>query len=301
MKNGSDKVIAIDKVKLNQLLVNTVEPKKKIKIAHIVNPVKVEPDNPSHLYTAQPITFQTMINAQEFAKNSTLNIDVSLFTAQYPEDREIIPQIGFTVTSNLDKSIHDFVDMKNKSKKLPRVIDIIQKLYDHSDAEFFIYSNADIAVRRNFYVVLGKLISQGFDSLCIHRVDIPKEIPDIGVLDVTMLEIIYRLKGDWHPGHDCFVFRRAIVPNMDCGHVFVGYPPIGAVLKNQIRVNSNKFGEMSSEVNLTFHLGKDQAWLPKSKKNKEYKIINKMLAKELREKKQIDEDIETESVEQFIK
>jgi hypothetical protein len=297
MKNNGGKVISIDKIKLTEILSSQSEQsgKKKISIAHIINPVKVGPDNPSHLYVAQPVTFQTMINAQNYAKGV---VDVKLFTAQYSEDREIIPDSGFVITSDLEKSIHDYAELKNKSKKLPTVNDIIKKLYNNSNAEYFIYSNADIAVRKNFYVVLSKLINSGFDAFCIHRMDVMKEIPDIGILDVSLLEVIYRLKGETHPGHDCFVFRRDIIPNMDCGNVFVGYPPIGAVLKNEIKVNCRRMGELSSDVNLTFHLGKDQSWLPKSKNNKEYKILNKMLAKELKEKRGIDEDIEIESVEE---
>ena len=59
------------------------------KIAHIINPIKV--DRSSDLFIAQTITFETMKIAHDFAKEK---VKVDLFSAQYPEDRCIIPN-GF--------------------------------------------------------------------------------------------------------------------------------------------------------------------------------------------------------------
>ena len=57
-----------------------------IRFAHIINPVKVK--DTSDLFVAQPITFETMRKAKEFAGEK---LAVELFTTQYPEDHEIIP------------------------------------------------------------------------------------------------------------------------------------------------------------------------------------------------------------------
>ena len=54
-----------------------------LKIAHIINPIEVP--TTSDLYIAQPITFETMRIAKEFAKD-----EVELYTAQYQEDLSII-------------------------------------------------------------------------------------------------------------------------------------------------------------------------------------------------------------------
>ena len=280
------KVFKLDNLGLTKLLTKPVSlPLKKIKIAHIINPVNVAPDNPSHLFVAQPITFQSMLNAQEYSKKNSKNlVDIGLYTAQYQEDREIIP-VGFVITPDLTTSIHTYVKMQNKSRKLPRVIDILRRLFENSNADYFIYSNADIGIRKTFYDTIAKLTRLGFDSFCIHRSDLPKEIPDVGLLDVSLIEIIYRLKGDWHPGHDCFVFKRDIFTKLECGNVFVGYPPIGSVLKNQIIFNSKKFGEIDSTGAMTFHLGKDQSWVPKNSKNIEYNRLNQQLAQGLQKKK----------------
>lgn len=258
----------------------SIPTKKPITFAHIINPVKVEPDNASYLYIAQPVTFQSMLNAQNYCKNI---VDITLYTAQYPEDREII-STGFNITSNLTKSIHDYANFDDKSKKLPRLIDIIQKLYDNSEADYFIYSNADIGVQKKFYILIKRLVESGHDSICIHRNDLPKETEELGVLDVSKLDKIYNMKStstELHPGHDCFVFKRDIVPKLNLGNVFIGYPPVGTVLREQIKANSNNFCELDGTVNLTFHLGTDVSWSSYTKTNNEYRLKNKLFAKDL--------------------
>jgi hypothetical protein len=257
-------------------------PKKKIKIAHIINPVKVPVDHPSYLYFAQPVTFQSMLNAKKYVTaRKFLNIDVELYTTQYPEDREIIPK-GFVVTKDLTASIHNFVKFENKSKKLPRIKDIINRLYENSTAEYFIYTNADITLEPRFYARIARLLRGGYDALCIHRCDVPKKVDGVRI-NVKNMDRLYHLITQDHPGHDCFVFKRVWVPKIDTGNVFVGYLPVGAVLKKQILRFATKFKELDSTLRLTFHLGSDQSWANGTKNsNNEYKMKNKMLARRVR-------------------
>jgi len=86
------------------------------KIAHIINPVIVKES--SDLFIAQPITFETMRIAQEFARG---HVDVALYSAQYPEDRPIIPE-WFQMTPDLDRSILNIGSFHAK-RKLPLVKD----------------------------------------------------------------------------------------------------------------------------------------------------------------------------------
>lgn len=242
-------------------------------IAHIINPVKVDKSNPSYLYIAQPITFESMRNAKEYAKDI---VNVELYTTQYPEDREIIPDY-FNITSDLEKSIHDYVNFKDKSRKLPTLRDILQKLYDNSDAEYFIFTNADIGLKPHFYKFISDKIDKGFDSMCIHRFDMPKKHQKHGLLTVDNIDKIYELKGSHTFGHDCFVFKRDIFPKMKFNNVFVGYPPIGTVMRNQVKKNSKKFCELESKENLTFHIGFDKVWSKGSLKN-EYFNTNQRIS-----------------------
>ncbi|MFT5780024.1 MAG: hypothetical protein ACI837_002985, partial [Crocinitomicaceae bacterium] len=89
------------------------------KIAHIINPFHTDPS--SDLYTAQPITFQTMRTAKEYASKT---VDVELLSAQYPEDRTIVP-VDFKATKDLTRSVQDLGSFSKKIK-LPILADILQ-------------------------------------------------------------------------------------------------------------------------------------------------------------------------------
>lgn len=229
-----------------------------MKIAHIINPVNVSPDNPNYLYYAQPVTFRSMLNAQQYAHEH--NIEVELLTTQYPEDKHIIPK-GFNITSDMDKSVHDYIDIPDKSKKLPRLIDIIDKLYNNSDAEILIYTNVDIGLQKEFYKFVYDKIIEGYDGFCINRRNIPIKKNDI-TLNEKNLETIYEQKGESHPGTDCFIFRREIVPKIKLNNMFIGALYFGTALRKEIEKNSKKFFWYKNEY-LTFHLGNERHWLNK--------------------------------------
>ena len=86
-----------------------------MKFAHIINPVKVSAD--SELEIAQPITFESIRLAKEFATGKT---EVELYTVCYEEDHEIIPSF-FTQLPNLKRSV---LDVRNfpTPKKYPILI-----------------------------------------------------------------------------------------------------------------------------------------------------------------------------------
>ena len=103
-------------------------------LAHIINPVKVTES--SDLYHAQAITFESMLRAK---KEVLEKARVDLFTTQYEEDKEIIPQ-GFKVLSNLERSVLD-VNPNLTKRKLPLIVDVLHALHTHSEASYFIYTN----------------------------------------------------------------------------------------------------------------------------------------------------------------
>ena len=112
-----------------------------IRIAHIVNPVKVEEDN--ELYWQQPITYESMRVAQRF---SNFDDNVELWATGYDEDP--LPY-GFENAGILTDST---LGMGFKTeRKLPFFKDILDNLYEHSDADYFIQTNADIGVMPYFY------------------------------------------------------------------------------------------------------------------------------------------------------
>ena len=83
-----------------------------MKFTHIINPVKVS--EASDLFVAQPVTFETMRRAKQFAGNE---IEVNLITTQYPEDHSIIPEF-FTKTKDLDRSVWILEHLKRRESFL---------------------------------------------------------------------------------------------------------------------------------------------------------------------------------------
>ena len=220
---------------------------RKTTLAHIINPVAAPPA--SDLNTAQPITFESMRVAKEFADN---RCDVRFFTAQYPEDHSVLPD-GFQVTPDLDRSVLDVATFQ-VPRKLPLISDILNRLYTASDAEYFIYTNVDIAVMPNFYATVSSIIDTGVDACVINRRTISTHYTHVDELPLMYAEV-----GTRHPGYDCFIFRRHVLPRFELGMVCIGAPRVGFVLVGNLICFSKRFREFA-EVHLTFHIGNERQW-----------------------------------------
>jgi len=218
-----------------------------LKIAHIINPLIV--DESSDLYVAQPITFETMKRAKESAKNK---VDVELFVAFYPEDKGIVPDY-FKKTKPLDQSILDIGKFDHK-KKLPLIKDILDRLYERSTADYFIYTNVDIALNPGFYLFVREMIHRGYDGFVINRRTISKHYNRIDQIPEMAAE-----KGEKHPGYDCFIFRRAIYPEYILGSACIGANWIGKVIISNVITFANRF-RLFEDEHVTFHIGDDRSW-----------------------------------------
>jgi hypothetical protein len=215
--------------------------------AHVVNPVAVTPD--SDLFVAQPVTFGSMRAAKEMAKG---RCTVELVTAQFPEDRLLTPA-DFRVTPDLERSVLN-VGRFSEPRKLPLLADILNRLYAVSDAEYFIYSNVDIALMPHFYVTLKHFVDSGIDACIINRRTIPA-----GYSRVDELPLMYAEIGNSHPGYDCFVFKRTALPSFDLGTVCIGAVRVGFVLAANLICFSERFREFPA-LHLTFHIGNERRW-----------------------------------------
>jgi hypothetical protein len=216
-----------------------------IRIAHIINPVKV--NQISDLFLAQPITFQSILNAKKNASNSE---NIELFTTQFEEDREIIPK-EFIVLQNLERSILD-IDSNLKNRKLPLIKDILERLFQVSNADFFIYTNADIGLMPNFYSEVLKILeTEKSDAIIINR----RRLKAI-YKNTEQLKQIYKDNGKSHPGFDCFVFKRNLLEKFVLDEICVGIPFLGVSLAYNIFSFSNK-PIYIFDKHLTFHIGMD--------------------------------------------
>lgn len=237
---------------------------KKVRFAHIINPVKVESN--SDLFIAQPITFESMLKAKQFAEKFD-DIEVELLYTCYKEDLEIIPDY-LKFTNFLERSVLD-VSSFSISKKLPLLKDILDNLYNFSNnADYIIYTNVDIALLPNFYVTLKNLLKyNNYDSLIINRRDIQKNLTD--------LSIMYSQVGKQHPGYDCFIFKKKLYHNFFLDNACIGINWIGTILMWNLACFSHSF-EILKDIHLTFHLGEDKAW--KHSKFDDYRKYNHLAA-----------------------
>jgi len=237
-------------------------------LAHVVNPVIV--GESSDLFTAQPITFESMRLAKMMAGNDR---SVSLFSVQYPEDVSIIPEF-ITGTPDLTRSIESLSEFKGR-RKLPLLVDILGRLYEATDAEYLIYTNVDIALLPQFYLCVSSIINSGFDAFTINRRTISAHFKSI-----SELPQMYSTIGSPHAGHDCFVFKRELFRKFELGNVCVGINWVGAVLLANLMVHAKKF-MMFHDVHLTFHIGDEMTW--KDDRNEEYRNYNRQQARKVRQ------------------
>ncbi len=216
-------------------------------IAHIINPVIARES--SDLFVAQPITFETMRIAREFARGQ---VDVTLFSAQYPEDRSLVPD-DFQLTPNLDRSSFN-IGTFQKRRKLPLLSDILDRLYEASNAEYVIYTNVDIALLPHFYVAVNQMIEASYDAFVINRRTISSKYQSIDEIPLMYVEI-----GEPHEGHDCFVFKRDVYPKYKLGATYIGIPWVGRVLIWNLVCHAMNFMEFKDK-HLTFHIGNELRW-----------------------------------------
>lgn len=221
-----------------------------MKIAHILTPVIV--DKSSDLFIAQPITFESMRRAKQLVSAET---SVELFSAQYEEDLSIIPG-DFTLTHNLDRSVLDIADFKIK-RKLPLLRDILDRLFEASAADYFIFTNADIAVKPEFYSAVSNFIRQGYDSFVINRRTLSNVYSTVEELD-----LMYADPGKLHRGWDCFVFPRNYYPQFKLYDVCLGTARVGLAFLANLVAFSRQFKEFKDE-HLTFHIGDPRNWVQK--------------------------------------
>lgn len=219
---------------------------RTIRIAHLINPFK--PKAGSEFSWAQPITIASMQVARDNA-HKTGNIEVELLSAQFAGDREVVPE-DFVITPDLPRSAQDFFE-DSTVPPYPLICDLIERLHEHSSADYLIYTNVDIAVKPHFYESVAKMLTAGPDALIINRRRIPGHYREIRQLPEMYLEF-----GKSHPGFDCFVFHRSLYPKFQLGHVCVGIPFIGILMAQNLFAYA-KSCRYCPDEHLTFHIGED--------------------------------------------
>lgn len=229
------------------------------------------------LNTAQPITFETMRIASEFAKDKT---EVKLFSTQYPEDHDIIPSY-IQKLPDLKRSVSDVHHFK-KSRKLPLIQDILNLLSQDNSADYVIYTNADIALMPQFYLSVHMHLDQGHDALIINRRRIHSRYDS-----VDQIPAIFSDLGRSHPGFDCFVFKPNLINQFVLEQICIGVQFIGVALAHNLFTLAQN-PKLIADEHLTIHIGQEVM----TKRNVEYYNYNrkeyKKVYRQLRPKMRIE-------------
>jgi hypothetical protein len=216
--------------------------------AHVVNPVAAAPE--SELAVAQPVTFESMRRARAAAAPRAR---VRLLTAQFAEDRAAVPD-GFEAAPDLERSVLD-VGRFRHPRKLPLIADLLDRVRAAvPGADYYVYTNVDIALQPHFYTAVADWIGRGYDGIVINRRTIPAAYrsPD-------ELPRMYAEPGAPHPGHDCFVFPAAAAQRFDLGTACIGARWVGWILLLNVAAQAQHFIEVK-DAHLTFHIGDDRRW-----------------------------------------
>ena len=213
-------------------------------LCHIINPVKV---NEKHdLFIAQPITFESLRRAKDNLGSAQ---QIEHLALGYPEDADLTPNF-FTFKKLPDRSIRNILHSESLPK-LPLLADILHTAYQNSQADYFIYSNVDIAVQPHFYAFVLEQINAGLDGFIINRRRIPA-----GHFSPADLPELYQIMGKSHPGFDCFVFHRDLFPLFSLGLVCIGIPFIEIITAQNLFCHARNF-KLLDRAHLTFHIGEE--------------------------------------------
>ncbi|HEU4719236.1 MAG TPA: hypothetical protein VFU15_15435 [Bacteroidia bacterium] len=210
--------------------------------AHIINPVRAPAG--SELDIVQPATFATVKRALGEAEGK---VQVDFLSAQFPEDHPVIPS-WVKKTPDLERSLADLGSFA-KPRRLPVLRDILDRAMQASDADYIIFSNADICLMPSFYLVLNEYAEKGYDAFAINRRRIPARFAG-----ETRMELLYAEAGEKHPGYDTLVFRRSLYEKFVLGNVCTGIPRFDTILIHNFYAFAENF-RLFTGKHLTFHIG----------------------------------------------
>lgn len=235
-----------------------------LRIAHIVKPMAAKPGSEHAI--AQPITLETMRRAKAAAKDV---VEVEHWATGFPDEQSVIPS-DFQATTPLRRSACDIGTFRIP-RPLPVFRDVLERLYDASQAEYFIYTNVDIGLQPHFYTEVARLIGSGYDAFTINRRTLPNHYSS-----TEQIPAMYAELGKPHPGYDCFVFRRDAYTSFILGDVCLGCGHVDLPLVCSMIAAARKFCDIT-DAHLTFHIGDSRTWW--NWKYRDYIIHNDMQAK----------------------
>jgi glycosyltransferase involved in cell wall biosynthesis len=218
-------------------------PRMSESMLHVLNPFNASESSDNFL--AQPITYQSIADAKDFARH---HVKVDVLNLHMPEESPVSHPV-FTYTRPLSESSKDY--LVDYPRSLPLLRDILGRAAEFSEYDWLIYTNVDISLTPAFYRRLIEYIEDGHDAIVINRRTITKQISGSDQISTAYGEI-----GKKHPGFDCFVFRRDLVEKFDLFDTLVGVHLIGRMLIWNLLKHARSV-HVEKQAHLTFHIGDD--------------------------------------------
>lgn len=222
--------------------------KQSLTLAHLICPVDVPASH--ELARVQPITFASMLRAQAKARGKGLS--VALYSVQCKGERAVTPR-GFVRLPPLSRTVGDLKKFA-VPRRLPLLQDILGRFHVASRADYFIFTNSDIALHEDFYLEVQRLAQKGHRGFIINRRTVVASLTKARNLDW-----LQKQKGRAHPGMDCFVFHREALMKMPLGEMCVGMGGFSGMFGGVLSAVAGKF-KLFADLRLTFHLGDARSW-----------------------------------------
>ena len=216
-----------------------------LRIQHII-PL-VDSEAPSELKAAQEFTLRTLVVAH---RQSSHHVQVHFSSHKRdPPDKVGVPQLGAVkpvLESALQVLLHE-----NAGPTLPLLSNIVDQV--EPDFDLTVFSNPDISVRPEFYDLIASLSIQASGG------SVTRKTIRGNPANHFPLQSAFQQKGENHPGHDCFFFQPKLAQKFFVGNVFLGAPPVGAVMMLNIGL-THPDAQIFGDADATFHFGDDRAW-----------------------------------------
>jgi len=195
---------------------------------------------------AQPISLESIRRARVFADSE---IAIKLYATHFEDENlELSPE--FRSLTHLTRSVLD-LNTDLQGRQLPLIADLFAKTTEMDEFDFLIFSNMDIGLMPSFYLSVQHYLQQGHDAIVINRRRLSKKYSSVDQLPEIFADL-----GLSHPGFDCFVIKKDLLPKFILDTICVGIPFLEASLVHNIIAFSAR-PKWVMDAHLTFHIGLD--------------------------------------------
>jgi hypothetical protein len=230
---------------------------RRIAFKHIVHAYidRAVPKNTA----VQAITFESIRLATELAKPA---IPVACIGVTFPAESYLVPA-HWSLVPRLERVVTDIANFA-VPRPLPLLFDILElgitadtanPPLDEGDVQrFIIFTNSDIQLLPHFYLAVAELIRMGYDAISINR-----RVIDYDIEKSTSPAIMFSDFGEYHGGHDCFIFSESMFQKFAKNRACVGASMVMRALLFNMAAHAHRY-LMLTAAHLTFHIGHDAAW-----------------------------------------